>query len=875
MPSRPLLCALALVVAASAAHAAGRGDDRVTDAVRRTGTITIDGRLDDAGWSSAPATTDFWQREPNEGQAPRYRTEFRIAYDDEALFVGVRAHDDAPAGIRRLLHRRDQDSAADWIGVAIDSYRDRRTAFGFALNAAGVQRDLLFYDDTNEDPSWDAVWAGAVHVDESGWSAEFRIPLGQLRFASDDRPWGLQVLRFVGRTGELDVWSPAPRGEPAWVSQFGELRGLRDLKGGRRIEVLPYVTGGVARIPHDAADPFHGAADPRYGLGLDAKVGLTSAITAAVTVNPDFGQIEADPSQVNLTANESYFAEKRPFFLEGTEIFRFGIGTGDGPGGNDALFYSRRIGAAPHGGVDGDYVDLPTGTTIYGAAKVSGKTAGGWSFGLLDAVTAEETGEGRMADGTSRHAVVEPLTNYGLVRLKKDLRGGKTALGAALTSVVRRLDGTGLDGDLHDRAFTGGLELTHKFADDKWIVRARAAGSHVHGSPAAILATQTSFRHLFQRPDADHLSVDPTRTSLVGGALVWDVSQVGGDHWRYGTGGDVRTSGFEANDLGYHGPVDGAVTWGYLGYRDTEVEGDVQSWRVNGNAWVFGNLAPELHGYGGNVNGSVQFDNFWSVFAGVEANNNLLDPGGTRGGPALALDPSANGWVGFSSDFRKSVNVYANANWGRTWAADGHRGGVEAGLNIQARSNVELFIGPSYFTATDRDQYIDEVAAGDGSPRYLFGRIQQEVLGLTVRGAWTFTPDLSLQFYAQPFLATGAYRDFKYAGDTRAAAHDDRFVAYRPSQLERVDDTYFVDEDRDGNAEYAFGLPDFAFRALRANLVMRWQYRPGAAAFAIWSHGQSDVGTDGSFDLGRDVTALARADSEDVVMVKVNYWVGL
>ena len=871
MPFRLALAALSLALLVGVAHGAGR----VTAAVRRTGSIAIDGRLDDDGWAAAQVADDFWQRAPNEGRPPRHPTEFRVAYDDHALYVGVRAHDDEPTAIRRLLHRRDQDSSADWIGVMVDSYGDRRTAFGFALNAAGVQRDLLLYNDTNEDAGWDAVWAGAVHVDRQGWSAEFRIPLGQLRFAEDDRPWGLQVMRFVGRTGETDLWAPAPRTEPAFVSQFGELRGLRGLKGGRRIEVLPYVTAGLARMPHDAADPFRAAADPRYGAGLDAKVGLSSAVTAALTINPDFGQIEADPSQVNLTANESYFAERRPFFLEGSEIFQFGIGTGDGPGGGDTLFYSRRIGAAPHGGVDGDFVDQPTGTTIYGAAKVSGKTASGWSFGLLDALTAEETATGAFTDGTRTTAVVEPLTNYGLVRLKKDLRGGKTALGLAATSVVRRLDGTGLEDALHDRALTGGLELSHKFADDDWVLRVRASGSQVHGSPAAIAETQQSFRHLYQRPDADHLAVDPTRTSLTGGALVWDLMQVGGEHWRYGLGGDVRTAGFEANDLGYHGPVDSHVTWGYAAYLDNDVGGDVQSWRVNVNGWLFGNLAPETHGFGGNVNGSVQFDNFWNVFGGLEYNHNLLDPGGTRGGPALALDPSASGWVGFSSDYREPVNLSASANWGRIWAADDFRGSAEIGLNIQARSNIELFVGPTYFTATSHAQYVDEVEGRDGAPRYLFARIQQDTLGLTVRGAWTFTPALSLQLYAQPFVATGGYRDFGRADATRAAAFADRFARFAADRLTRADDTYLVDEDGDGATDYSFAVPDFAFRELRANLVVRWEYRPGATAFAIWSHGQSDAVTEGSFDLGRDLAGLATAPAEDVVMVKVNYWMGL
>ncbi|MBL8621601.1 MAG: carbohydrate binding family 9 domain-containing protein [Myxococcales bacterium] len=871
---------LALLVLASPAIAAADDSaaparDRSTRAVRKSGAITVDGHLDDAGWRDVPVASDFWQRSPKEGAPPGHATEFQIAYDDRALYVAVRAHDDQPDAIRRLLHRRDQESSADWVGVMIDSYHDRRTAFGFALNAAGVQRDVLMYDDTSEDGSWDAVWAGASAVDARGWTAEFRIPLGQLRFAEDDQPWGVQVMRFVGRTGEQDMWSPSPRNEPGFVSRFGALEGVRGLRGGRRIELLPYVTGGLGRAPHDAGDPFHDAVDPRIGVGLDAKLGLTSAVTAAVTINPDFGQVEADPSQVNLTANETYFAEKRPFFVEGTEIFQVGLGQGDGPGSTDTLFYSRRIGAAPYGDIDGVYTEVPTGTTIYGAAKISGKTAGGWSFGVLDAVTAEERAAAVDEAGQRRHAVVEPLTNYGLVRLKKDLRAGATTVGAAVTSVTRRLDGTGLEDELHDQAVTGGLQLSHRFRDDTWNLGVRTFGSWVHGSADAITATQTDFRHLYQRPDADHLAVDPTRTSLSGAGVVWDLGKVGGKHWRYGVGGDVRTAGFEANDLGFHGPVDGAVQFAYGSYQDNEPGDDVLSWRVNTNAWVYGNTAPELFGYGGNVNGHVQFTSFWDVFGGVGLDNNMIDAGGTRGGPALRTDPVGHVFGGVSSDGRKRVSFSANFGLHRNWAADDWNSGFEGGLNVQARSNIEVFVGPTFATGATHDQFVEEAVDDAGASHYVFGRIEQNTAALTVRGAWTFTPHLSLQFYAQPFVATGAYRELKQAGATRAAAHDARYLPYRADQLTRMDDVYFVDQDRDGAPEYAFGVPDFDVREVRSTFVLRWEFRPGSSAFVIWSHGQSDSVTDGRFALGRDLAALVRAPSDDVVMVKANYWLGL
>jgi hypothetical protein len=543
-----------------------------------------------------------------------------------------------------------------------------------------------------------------------------------------------------------------------------------------------------------------------------------------VTINPDFGQVEADPSQVNLTANETYFAEKRPFFVEGTEIFQVGLGQGDGPGSTDTLFYSRRIGAAPYGDIDGVYTEVPTGTTIYGAAKISGKTAGGWSFGVLDAVTAEERAAAVDELGQRRDAVVEPLTNYGLARLKKDLRDGATTVGAAVTSVTRRLDGTGLEDELHDQAITGGLQLSHRFRDDTWNLGVRTFGSWVHGSADAITATQTDFRHLYQRPDADHLEVDPARTSLAGAGVVWDLGKVGGEHWRYGLGGDVRSAGFEANDLGFHGPVDSAIQFGFASYQDNEPGDDVLSWRLNTNAWIYGNTAPELLGYGGNVNGHVQFTSFWDLHGGDGLDANLLDPGGTRGGPALRTDPVGHVFGGVSSDGRKRVSFSASFGLHRNWAADDWNSGVEGGLTVQARSNIELFVGPTFATGATHDQFVEEAVDQAGASRYVFGRIEQEH-----RGAHR-ARRVDLHAHAQPAALCVAVRRHRRLHQPQGTAGSVRvglrrpLPAVPPIQLTRMDDVYFVDEDRD-SARYV-RRPRLDVREVRSTFVLRWEFRP-------------------------------------------------
>ena len=874
--SASVLCAFAAAIVAPPAIARADGPGRSARAVRRSGPIELDGRLDDAAWQAAPVQGDFWQQVPKEGVTPKHRTEFRVVYDDDAIYVGIRAWDVDRRAIRALLHRRDQVSDADWVGVMLDSYHDRRTAFGFGLNAAGVQRDVLLYDDVAEDLSWDAVWTGAAAIDADGWTAELRIPLGQLRFAAGDvQQWGLQVMRHVGRDGEQTLWSPSPRERRGFVSNFGVLDGLAGLAPRRRLEILPYATAGVIATADADVDPFRDPLDPRANAGLDVRLGLSSAMTLSATINPDFGQVEADPSEVNLTANETFFAEKRPFFVEGTEILRFGIGQGDGSGSSDALFYSRRIGAAPSVELDGAYVDSPAGTTIYGASKISGKTAGGWSIGLLEAVTAEERGTADDGAGERTTAVVEPLTNYALARIKKDLRAGRTAIGAAVTDVARRLDGTGLADVLHDHAVSGGVELDHKFGeDDRWALSAKLAGTWVHGSPAAILDTQTQFRHLYQRPDAGHKEVDPTQTSLAGGAAVWSLERRG-KRWTTAVGGDGRSPGFEANDLGFHGEVDYYVQWLWAQYRQDEAGERFNSWSINHNAWFVTTFGGEVLNAGGNINANAQFASFWNVWGGVGFEGVMLDPSALRGGPALAVDPYVNGWGGVASDGRKAVSFEAGWNLSRTPSDDSFRGSTFAGVNIQARSNLELFLGPSYGVASNGTQYVDELADEAGRPHYVFARIRQKTLALTIRGAWTFTPDLSLQVYAQPFLAAGAYEDLKQASSTRADRYEDRFDEYGPRRLRRDGDVYLVDDDLDGATDYAFDVPDFDFRELRSTVVLRWQYRPGSAVFLIWSHGRSDDGLDGHLRLGRDLRSLADAPGEHAVMLKANYWLGL
>ncbi|MBS1117988.1 MAG: hypothetical protein H6Q90_216 [Deltaproteobacteria bacterium] len=865
-------CLSVLVVAAFAGRARAESLPPIlrAHAIRRPSAVSIDGRLAEAAWANAPKQSGFTQRFPKDGTKAELETTFSILYDDSAIYVGVWATDPQPQLIRRLLTRRDVDSPADMIAIGFDSYHDRRTAYVFMLNAAGVQRDVVFSDDSSGDDTWDAVWTGDVAITQAGWSAEFRIPLNQLRFPTNDtQEWGMQVVRLVSRTQEQTAWSPWPRSGSEVVSKFGLVDGIDHLKPSRRLELLPYASGGIDSAPVEAGDPLNDGATAIGNLGLDLKYGLGPAFTLSATINPDFGQVEADPSQVNLSANELFFAEKRPFFVEGADLFRLPISSTNG--GVEGAFYSRRIGAAPSFTPDRyDYIDSPTATTIYSAAKLTGKTRGGWSVGVFDAVTGQETATIAL-DGEQSRPVVAPLTNYVVARVKRDLREGKTSLGASATAVNRSLDGTGLEDLLHDQAYSGGLQLEHRWGKNAWSAQLNTIGSVVHGSELAIERTQRSARHLFQRPDNLHL--DPTLTSMSGLGAGWMVGRLGDTkHWRFGAGGDARSSGLELNDAGFQRGSDRMIAFYYGEYHDEDPGKRVLNYQINSDIFTVSTFEPRLEDVGLECNGNMQLVNYWSLHLGCNLDVAYWNTGALRGGPALRGDPRLQANLNINTDNRKPVQVSLGAYGGRNEVADSTDGGVDLGVTIQARPNIDLFLGPSWSRRDDAMQYVQEAADELGKPHYVFARINQTTLGMTVRMNWTFSPHLSLQAYAQPFIATGRYSEYKDVDHPDAARFEDRFHRLEGTQLALDSGTFTGNHD----GVFMFGRPDFNFAELRSTIVMRWEYRPGSSVFAIWSHGQSASGDDGRFALRSNLDSLdPRTRGEDVVLVKANYWIGL
>ncbi|MFW5707475.1 MAG: DUF5916 domain-containing protein, partial [Bacteroidota bacterium] len=569
----------------------------------------IDGELGDEAWLSQTWAEDFTQYEPFNGREPSFRTRFMVVHDNNFLYVALRMYDDAPDSIVGRLARRDQFEG-DIAAIGFDSYHDQRTAFIFGVNAAGVKFDYIATNDgNNEDFSWDPTWWVSTSVDSLGWVAEMRIPFNQLRFDRDnDGLWGLQVQRVIYRKGEMNLWSPLPANPSGIVHFFGTLKGLNAIEPRSIFDITPYAVTSAARYPAVRGNPFLNGSDHSYNLGLDAKIGLTNHLTLDMTFNPDFGQVEADPSQVNLSAYETFLQEKRPFFIEGRNITSFKLGIGDGDIGYDNLFYSRRIGRRPSGSIpleNGAVMNFPSFTNILGATKITGKTQDGLSLAFIESVTAEEKAEIDI-DGNRSFHTVEPLTNFLVGRLQKDFSDGNTIIGGMVTSVHRNLGGP-LHDQMHSAAYSGGVDMSRYFKNKTWVLNLNMAMSHVQGSEEAILRTQQSSARYFQRPDAEHLSIDSTKTSLTGTSGKIEFAKIGGGHWTIFSVLIWKSPEFEINDIGYVRQADHAIQLFAARYRQWEPKGIYRSFNIGINQYTMWNFAGDNLVNGWNINGYIRY----------------------------------------------------------------------------------------------------------------------------------------------------------------------------------------------------------------------------------------------------------------------------
>ncbi len=878
------LGALSVPVDGAAQPALARNGDRpdrpaplVARAVQATiSSPVLDGRLEEPAWQEAPVITGFTQVLPLDGGEPSERTEVRVTYDADALYVGARLFDNEPAAIARRLGRRDSETSSDVFRVSIDSYHDHRTAFEFAVNAAGVRSDALAANDNSYgDSSWDPVWEAAVGVDSLGWVAEIRIPFSQLRFSTDpEQTWGVNFTRQIFRKSETTRWMWARNTERGYASLFGHLEGLRDIPQPKRLEALPYtVASADFDRSADRSSPFNDGSVIGKGIGLDLKYGVTSNMTLDATVNPDFGQVEVDPAVVNLTDFETYFEERRPFFVEGANLFQYGAGS---RAFAPTLFYSRRIGRAPSRPAnepDG-WADNPSATSILGATKLSGKL-GSWSVGFLDAVTSAEQARIQAADGTRGTRPVEPLANYGVVSVRRDFRSGGTGIGVLATSVNRDLGDPLFEG-LRTSAYAAGTDFFHRFGSNRWSVSGTLAGSRVAGDPEAMTAAQRSSARYYQRPDQDYVKLDPSATSMTGWSTALSFARESG---RFVGGTDIfaTSPGFEVNDGGFSTEADDVFHGVWLNYRWLDPGRVFRRFSLNGSwaqSWNFGGTNVGRSAYLG-ANG--QLLNYWSFSVGSNLSPRTLTDNTTRGGPLMARPAqwSVNGSVSSDQRNRMSGSLFASfsrnseGGWGMsTGPSLSLRPSGAADLRLSVNYNESQSVG---FYVTQRT---DPTATETYGGRYLFSGLRQRSLNASLRADLALSPSLSIQWYAQPLLASGDYEGFKEL----ARARSFEFVRYGEDgsstlAFDQGANTYAADPDGAGPAPtITFTNPDFSIRSLRSNLVVRWEYRPGSTLFLVWNHGRSGFSTDPTAGLFDEAGALLDDTMRNTFMVKVNYW---
>jgi hypothetical protein len=799
--------------------------------------IVLDGDLSDPAWAQATPISSFLQREPLDGAPATMRTEARVVFDATAIYVGVRAFDSDPSRIIGFLTRRDEESSSDWVHVLIDSYHDRRTAYEFGVNPVGVKQDSYWFNDSNQDDSWDAVWDVVSRRDAEGWCAEFRIPFSQLRFSGDrSGRLGFAVKRNVARLNETATWPLLSKNASGYVSSFGDLTGVSIGTSSKRLELVPYVVGEIGTTPTQVGNSLQNNPDHDVSVGVDLKYAVTPALNLTATVNPDFGQVEADPAVVNLSAFETFFSEKRPFFIEGSGTYQFECR-------DCSLFYSRRIGRVPRGTVtltDGEYSVQPVQSTILGAAKLTGRVRG-FSVGVLGAVTDEEYAEIAFADGLGRQ-VVEPGTLYSVSRVRREF-SDQSSLGFILTTTNRSLAES--VSFLPESALTGGIDYDWRMGQ-RWRFKGYWAGSNVSGSTEAIEQLQRSTVHSYQRPDADHVELDPLAETLRGHSGMMSFGKIAGERTRMDVNVGYKSPGFDVNDLGFQPRADEIPENSWLQVRWQTPGKYTRNIELNFNQWSAFNFDGDRLELGGNINAHWDFQNFWETGFGVNVNARTFDDRLTRGGPGGYDEPGRSSWQYLNTDNRRVVSFKWNSAFG------GGGGGrffeLQPAIMIRPISSFSTEVGFNYYNNIDDTQWVAEVLQ-PARTHYVFGRLAQKTHSLTLRVNYTMTPTLSLQLYGQPFVSSGDYVSYKELVDGRAERYEDRYAPYA----------------YDANA-------DFNVLSFRTTNVLRWEYRPGSAFFVVWQQGREGTGVPGRFALGRDYSALFSTPSSNTLLVKLAYW---
>ena len=836
----------------------------------------IDGRLDDPIWQSAEFHSDFLQRVPTEGAQPGEKTEVAIAYDENTLYVGARMYCDHPDKLRMHLERRDNQGPAEQFIVSIDSYYDRRTGFGFGVNTSGVRFDRYYPEDSegSADYSFNPVWHAHTSVDDTGWVAEIAIPFSQLRFAaSPTQTWGINFNRWIPERNEDTYWVYTPREETGFVSRFGDLTGIEGIRPSRRIEILPYFASDASFVDGDfTGNPFDDGRDLDPRVGGDLKMGLGPNLTLDATFNPDFGQVEADPAVINLSAFETVFDEKRPFFTEGNLLLE-----GNGPG----YFYSRRIGGPPHDRGVGEITQQPSNSTILGASKVTGKLKSGTSIGFLTALTQREYARNYDSETDSTYKTqIEPMTFYTIARVEQQLGKERSTIGISLTGVGRDLAGVQrLEDRLRKSAISGGADWRLRFSKGIYELYGFSGFSHIEGSQNAIARAQRSSARYFQRPDADYLKYDPTRTSLTGYTSHLGLRKSGGKHWLWNIAGSAESPNFELNDAGVLGQADDLDAWGYLAYRDNKPGKVFRNYYLefSGNAnWNYGG---DRQWSEAGLYSEFTLRNYLNFWYGIRRQFPGQDDTRTRGGPSMQNEAGYSTNAGFNTNFSGTTRYSASFNYGVD-ELDGWLWTLSSEVSTRIGNRMEVAFNPRYTREDQPRQYVAAVSdhgGGEGTygVRYVFSRIARTTIVGTVRVNYYFNSNLSLELYAEPYAANGKYH--QHGELIQARGHDLRYYEHSAgTSIEHVKNEETGEEYysvTDGLESFTLPFLDFGARSFRSNIVLRWEFRPGSTMYFVW---QRNLGE--NRDVGKTVGPGSLFDSfgaqgEDFVAFKIAYWI--
>ena len=663
----------------------------------------IDGRLDDAVWETATINDDLVQREPDEGQPPTERTTFQIAYDDHALYVAVTCYDSEPDKIVARLTRRDQVYSSDWVSLNFDPHHDHRSGCWFQVNAAGVLDDGVYANDYRRDTTWDAVWQAKTDINDQGWCVEYKIPYHVLRFSPQDQyTWGLNISRSISRKNERISWVLIRRYVRGNVEFWGHLEGIENINPPRHLELIPY---GMGRVISESDEPL----DPFGNAGLDLRYGITPSISLNATFNPDFGQVEADPAQLNLSAYEDQFRERRPFFVEGASIFS---------NSDYDLFYSRRIGKRPgHFSVPSEVEVLsqPDATTILGAVKVSGKLPGRTNIGILNAVTSPEHAKIKRGDQEEKF-LIEPLTNYFVGRLKQDF--GKNSWVGGMVTAVNRVDA--------ESAYVQMVDWDWKINDN-----------------AYLLSGMMGLSQTEKRGFLGHIEIDKNKGILRGQTHLAVINP----DFDYTDLGFQRRSGQGRVDSTTYFRLIRETPWwvlrsGYIGMMFRR-NWNYQMMPISRyqELWLSGELSNLWDGYISVGRSLPDYD--------VSREVTTIDPAGWYLSGRLYTNRNKMVTVGLRPSFSISDDGFSS------------RWRLSSDIEIKGRSNVVFGLEPSYSHRTSYAQWVGVVKDQADQDRFIYGELDSRTIDLTTRASISFAPNLSFQLYLQPYLAVGDFENFK------------------------------------------------------------------------------------------------------------------